>query len=400
MKVVVLLSRVPYPLEKGDKLRAFHHIKALSTRHEVILCCLNDSKLHKDAQEKLSKYCSEIHIIQLKKYSIVLNLLKAFFSDLPFQVHYFYQKSAQKQIDAIIDKHLPGHLFVQLVRTAKYASKYTFIHSTFDYMDAFSTGVERRIKFSLPVLKQLFTVEAKRLKSYEAEVFKYFRNKIIISEQDKELIRHPDKSEITVIPNGVDLEFFKPNPNVKPEYDLVFVGNMSYPPNVRAASYLAQEIMPEIHKTNPDVTLRICGVNPTPKVKSLANTKITITGRVPDIRDAYLKAKIFAAPMQIGTGLQNKLLEAMALGVPCVTGELANRALGATPNSEILIGRSPDDYAAKIIDLLNNSKKRNELAKAGHQFLKENFSWEKHNKTLLELMPEQGIGSEHENINE
>lgn len=389
MKVVVLLSRVPYPLEKGDKLRAFHHIRSLSTRHEVVLCCLNDSKLHPEALEKLSKYCSEIHIIKLKKYSIVLNLFKAVFSDLPFQVHYFYQKSAQKQIDAIIDKHLPGHLFVQLVRTAKYASKYTFLHSTFDYMDAFSTGVERRIKYSLPVLKQLFTVEAKRLKLYEAEVFKYFRNKIIISEQDKELIRHPDKSEITVIPNGVDLDFFKPNARVDAEYDLVFVGNMSYPPNVRAATYLAQEILPEIHKTNPEVTLRICGVNPTAKVKSLSTSKITVTGRIPDIRDAYLKAKIFTAPMQIGTGLQNKLLEAMALGIPCVTGELANRALGAKPKEEIIIGLNPADYAAKIIDLLTDAKKRNQLAKAGHNFLIENFSWSKHNKTLLDLIESQ-----------
>lgn len=386
MKVVVLLSRVPYPLEKGDKLRAFHHIKALSSRHEVILCCLNDRKLHPDAVEKLSRFCSEIHIINLSKYRILINLVRAVFSDLPFQVHYFYQKNAQKQIDAIIDKHLPGHLFVQLIRTAQYASKYTFMSSTFDYMDAFSTGVERRIKYSLPGLKQLFTLESKRLKAYEAEVFKFFRNKIIISEQDKELIRHPDKTEITVLPNGVDLDFFKPDPSVQPECDLVFVGNMSYPPNVRAAVYLAREILPEIHKTKPETTLRICGVNPTSKVKSLAGGTIEVTGRVPDIREAYLKARLFTAPMQIGTGLQNKLLEAMALGVPCVTGELANRALGAQPSVEIAIGRNTRDYASKIIDLLENEKKRNLLAKAGHHFLVQNFSWNKHNIKLLDII--------------
>ncbi len=386
MKIVVILSRVPYPLEKGDQLRAFHHIKALNKKHEIILCCLNDNKLHPEAKQKLKAICSELHIIKLNKFRIAFNLIKAIFSDLPFQVHYFYQKNAQKQIDSIIDKHLPGHLFVQLVRTAKYASKYTFMSSTFDYMDAFSTGVERRIKYSLPGLKQLFTVESDRLKTYEAEVFKFFRNKIIISEQDKELIRHTDKSEITVVPNGVDLDFFQPDTSVRAEYDLVFVGNMSYPPNIQAAVYLARQILPQIHLSRPRVTLRICGVNPTAKVKALSTDCIEVTGRVPDIREAYLKARIFTAPMLIGTGLQNKLLEAMALGIPCVTSSLANKALGAEPENEILLGDHPAHYAAQIISLLEDEEKRKKIARNGYRFLVENFSWDRHNSALLDLI--------------
>lgn len=392
MKVVVLLSRVPYPLDKGDKLRAYHQVKALSQHHEVILCCLNDSKLHPEAAAELSSFCTEFHSIQLSKLQILISLFKGIFSDLPFQVHYFYQKQAQKKFDNIIDRHLPGHLFVQLVRTAKYASKYSFLPSTFDYMDAFSTGVERRIRHTLPGLKTIFTTEARRLKSYEAQVFKYFRNKLIISEQDKQLIQHPDNHEITVIPNGVDLDFFSPQPQREAEYDLVFVGNMSYPPNVKAAIYLAKEIIPKIHKHNPEVTLHICGVNPTSRVKSLATDKIIIRGRVDDIRDAYAKAHIFIAPMQIGTGLQNKLLEAMAMGIPCITSSMANEALGAEPGREILLGISPTDYAQKVISLLKNPKTAAEIALNGHRFIIKNFSWRRQNQKLLNI-----IGSDQNN---
>ncbi|PCJ85488.1 MAG: glycosyltransferase, partial [Flavobacteriales bacterium] len=316
MRILVLLSRVPYPLEKGDKLRAFHQIKRLSEKHEIILCCLNDKKLHPDAISQLKPFCKHLEIIQLNKFSIFLNLLLGLFRLRPLQVSYFHHKMAQKKFDRLIEIHLPKRIFCQLIRTTEYAKKYTFIIKTLDYMDALSKGAERRIENASFYMKPLLKVEAKRLAKYESEIFNHFEQKTIISAQDKKFIQHPNKEEITVIPNGVDTAFFRPMECEK-KYNLVFTGNMSYPPNVESAIYIAKKIIPIIIKKFPEIKLLISGANPAMVIKMLQSKNITVSGWVDDIRQSYAAAKIFIAPMRTGTGLQNKLLEAMAMKIPC-----------------------------------------------------------------------------------
>lgn len=383
MKVMMLLSRVPYPLEKGDKLRAFNQLKVLSKHHDVILVCLNDQKTDPKAIEKLKQFCSDIYVIPLYKHLIFWNLIKGMFNDKPFQVNYFYQKQAQKQLNKIVEKHLPAHIYVQLIRTAEYAKKYSFIPNTLDYMDAFSKGIERRIKLSIPGIRRIFIEEAKRLKHYEAGIFKYFDYKTIISEQDRELIEHPDHSEIAIIRNGVDFEFFTPKRTTK-KYDVVFTGNMAYPPNVQAAIYLEKEIMPLVRKEQPTATLLIAGASPVPKVKALSSSLTTVTGWVEDIRDAYNESRIFVAPMQIGTGLQNKLLEAMSMEIPCVTSPLANKALKATPEKHLLIGNNAGEYAKHILQLFNNESLCEQFSTEGKIYVQENFNWESNCSLLLQ----------------
>ena len=386
MKVLVLLSRIPWPLEKGDKLRAYHHIKVIAKEHEVILVCLTDAPPHPKAIENLSEFCEEIHFIKLSKLGIIWNLATSLFNDKPFQVNYFYQKSAQKKVDKIIEKHMPRHLFVQLVRTAEYTKKYHVLSSTFDYMDAFSMGAERRIDKAIPGLKTIFTMEANRLKKYENYIFNHFTHKTIISKTDRDIIEHPDRKKISILPNGVDFETFTKDDSIQTKYDLVFTGNMSYPPNVKAAHYLAEEIIPILIKTNPDISLAIAGADPHTSVKRLASKNIVVTGWMDEITDAYNQAKIFIAPMQIGTGMQNKILEAMAMEVPCITSKLAGEAIGATQSENILIGNSPEEYAEFILELLRNQDLSDRLKENALAFVKENYNWSKNGDALLELI--------------
>ncbi len=386
MKVLVLLSRIPWPLEKGDKLRAYHHIKQISQEHEVILTCLTDSEPHPEAIDNLSPFCAEIHFIKLSKIAILWNLATSIFNDKPFQVNYFYQKSAQKRVNKIIEKHMPRHLFVQLVRTAEYVKKYHVISSTFDYMDAFSMGAERRIAKAFPGFKTMLTIEAKRLKKYENYVFNQFTNKIIISKADRELIEHPDKHQIHIVPNGVDFETFQSNTSVEKKYDLVFTGNMSYPPNVNAAQYLASEIIPLLTVSNPKIKMAIAGANPQTAVKRLASKNIVVTGWLNNITDAYNESKIFVAPMQIGTGMQNKILEAMAMKIPCVTSPLAAKAIGATHLVNVVIAKSPEEYVQLIDTLLNSRELRDRITNEAYIFVKKNYDWEENGKGLLKLI--------------
>lgn len=256
-------------------------------------------------------------------------------------------------------------------------------------MDALSSGMERRMQTSKFYMKPFLNIEALRLKRYEHFIFKHFDNKTIISQQDRKLIISAKNEEIQVVPNGVNFNYFHPNKEVKKEYDLLFTGNMSYPPNVLGVIYIVNEILPLIHKKMPNCKLIIAGATPHPQVKVLGSEHVKVTGWVDDIREFYWKSKIMLAPMQIGSGLQNKLLEALAMKLPCVTSELANNALHAKENQEILIGHSAGDYANKVIQLLSDEIFSCKIAEEGYKFVTKNYNWAENCQKLEQILEKE-----------
>ena len=377
MKIFILLPRIPFPLEKGDKLRAFNQIKQLAKHNEIVLCALNDNPKvnEQDAFHALQPYCQSINFIRINKLQILLGLVRAFLKGLPMQCGYFYNRKAAKKINNLIAKHKPDMLFGQLLRIAEYI-RYKNLPKTIDYQDIFSYGMKRRADIASFVTRPIYNMEYRRLCRYEAAIFEDFDVKTIISEPDRELFPHERRDEILIIPNGVDHDYFKPQKREK-KYDLVFTGNMSYPPNVNAVDYLANEIMPIVWKTLPGTSLYIAGATPDPKVKKAASERIIVSGWLDDIRDAYAQSRIFIAPMRIGTGLQNKLLEAMSMRLPAITSPLANASLGAKPDEEILIGNNAEEMAQHIITLLTNKEKAERLAQAGFDFTNRVYDWGK-----------------------
>ena len=376
MKIFVLLPRIPWPLEKGDKLRAFNQIKQLAKNNEVVLCALNtDKKVSKeDAFKALQPYCISVTFIDISKLSILINISKAFFKGLPLQCGYFYNTKAHKKIRNIIKKHKPDMLFGQLLRVAEYI-RHENTSKTIDYQDVFSMGMKRRSEIAPFYMKPFFNMEYRRLRRYEHDIFDDFDVKTIISVPDRNLIDHPKKDEILIVPNGVDHEYYTPRECEK-KYDIVFTGNMSYAPNVNAVEYLANDILPLVWKKLPDAKMYIAGATPDPRVKKVASDRIIISGWLDDMRDAYAQSKIFIAPMRIGTGLQNKLLEAMAMRLPCITTTLANNSLLASEEkNEILVGNNEQELAEHIITLLTNKDKANEIAQNGHDFVRRIYDW-------------------------
>ena len=376
MKIFVLLPRIPWPLEKGDKLRAFNQIKQLAKNNEVVLCALNtDKKVSKeDAFKALQPYCISVTFIDISKLSILINISKAFFKGLPLQCGYFYNTKAHKKIRNIIKKHKPDMLFGQLLRVAEYI-RHENTSKTIDYQDVFSMGMKRRSEIAPFYMKPFFNMEYRRLRRYEHDIFDDFDVKTIISVPDRNLIDHPKKDEILIVPNGVDHEYYTPRECEK-KYDIVFTGNMSYAPNVNAVEYLANDILPLVWKKLPDAKMYIAGATPDPRVKKVASDRIIISGWLDDMRDAYAQSKIFIAPMRIGTGLQNKLLEAMAMRLPCITTTLANNSLLASEEkNEILVGNNEQELAEHIITLLTNKDKADEIAQNGHDFVRRIYDW-------------------------
>jgi len=387
LKVFVLLSRFSFPLEKGDKLRAYHQIRTLSKEHKIFLCCLTDKEIKPEYIQELEPFCERIELIKLSRIKIFFKLCFGIFSARPFQYHYFFDRAAQKKIHAYIESYLPKHIYCQLIRTASYVKAYSVIPKTLDYMDALSAGMRRRAGVSGFPLNLLFHIEAKRLSRFEAEIFQYFNHHTIISEQDRNEIAHPKGKSINIVPNGIDESFFQSIVNKK-VCDILFAGNMNYSPNVRAAKFIAEEVMPELSKQG-DFKFLIAGANPNTKVKALKSSSVEVSGWIDDIRTAYGSAKIFVAPMFIGSGLQNKLLEAMAQGIPCITTSLANNALGAKDNEEILIAETKQEFISHILRLSSNHDEANRIGACGQKFVRKNYSWESESRILTELFETQ-----------
>lgn len=393
-KLFFIVSRFPYPLTKGDKLRAFHQIRGLSETFDVYLCALTDEKVPGTYIGVLKPFCAEIMLHRLGWFSIVLNTLRfLFFSSKPIQAGYFYNAGLARKIKDDISRIRPDHIYCQLIRTAAYAIDAAGIPKTLDYMDALSAGMERRSESASGILRRLYTLEADRLRKYEHALLDKFDNAVVISESDRNLIFHFSNEDIKVVPNGVDLDYFRAVDKI-PAYDLLFTGNLSYPPNVMTVHFLVGKIMPLVWKVRPRTTLLISGANPSRRLLGLSDENVKVSGWIEDIRKSYASASVFIAPMLIGSGLQNKLLEAMAMKLPCITSELANRALGAETGTSILVGRNAAEYAGHIIELLENKEKAAGLAEKGYSFVTSNFSWEKNNShlsSILKNVTAQGI---------
>lgn len=382
-KILIILSRVPYPLEKGDKLRAYHQIKILSEKFEVILFALNDpaTPTTPEAVNVLGKFCSKVVIVNLTWPGIGLNIIRTFLSGRPLQTGYFYSSKAKKQLDALILETKPDHIYCQLIRTAEYVKILNY-SKTIDYMDALSKGIALRIPNASFFMKFILNIELKRLQKYECSVYDYFNNHTIISEQDRDHIDHTRRSEISVVPNGVDTDYFQPSNHHK-SYDIIFSGNMAYPPNIETAKYIITKVLPIVKRELPMVKLVIAGATPPLSVTSLASERVIVTGWVEDMREFYLSSRVFIAPMHTSIGMQNKILEAMAMAIPCITSSTANNAIKAIDGESVLIGETPEEYAKHLIKMLKNDQYAQKLGQNGYNFVVSRYSWTSSTSKLI-----------------
>jgi hypothetical protein len=189
--LVVVLPRFPYPLEKGDKLRAYHQIIGLSDAFNVVLFAVTDAPVPYESMDKLAHHCTQIAVFQRGLLSKFLNLFLCLFTQKPFQVGYFYSYRNAKRMHKLLKEIQPSHIYCQLIRAAEYIKDYHDCPKTIDYMDALSKGMERRIDHATWYSKRLFRIESIRLKNYEVRIFDYFEHASIISHQDQALIYHP-----------------------------------------------------------------------------------------------------------------------------------------------------------------------------------------------------------------
>lgn len=372
-KLVVITSRFPFPLEKGDKLRAYYQIKHLSKSFDIHLISTAEKHIKEEYIEELRPFCKSIQVHPMNWLQRATGVFLKIFENKPLQVGYFHHYSIQRKINKFLKELQPDHIYCQLIRSAEYVKNYHDCPKTIDYMDAFSKGIERRAKSARFIKRYIFEMEYKRLLKYENSIFEYFEHHTIISQQDKHYIFHKNREKIKVIPNGISDDFLDDQQAPEKDSDIVFIGNMSYPPNVMAAQFIVHEILPQLPEST---SVKIVGASPSRDVLKLSSSQVKVVGYVEDIKAAYKSATLFVAPMFIGTGLQNKLLESMALGIPCVTTSLANNALDATPEEEILIADDIASFVEQIQRLQENVELHKKISLNGRNFIMQKYRWD------------------------
>jgi glycosyltransferase involved in cell wall biosynthesis len=359
-------------LEKGDKLRAFYQLRALSKQHDVYLVSIGEGEINMSDLEKVRPYTQGMYLANITPTERFVSLFRALFNGMPFQIAWFFSRKIQSIIKEIHTEIKPDHIYCQLPRMVEYA-KVLGTERSLDYMDCFGIGMQRRASVATGLVSWLYKLEAERMLQYEKVISHDFKNLMIISDQDKKQFKFDKASEIIVVPNGIDKTFFYPALEVEKEYDVVFIGNMAYLPNIEAAEYLVRRILPFCKRA---IKVLIAGASPSARVRNLASEHVTIKGWVDDIRTAYTSGKLFVAPMFSGTGQQNKILEAMALGVPCLTTGVVNNAIGAEPGKSILLAETPEQFANEIERVLSYEDVYSQIRDAGKLFIENTLSWE------------------------
>ena len=242
-----------------------------------------------------------------------------------------------------------------------------------DFQDALSVNMSRRAEKESFFKKIFFNIESRRMEKYEDKINEIFDASTIISHNDKDLMKLQNPQKLSIVPNGVDFEFYQKK-EMEKRFSVVFIGNMGYAPNIDASKFLVEEIMPFVWAKLPNANVALAGASPANSVKNLASEKVLITGWVDDIREYYLSSEVFVAPLRMGSGMQNKLLEAIALQVPCLAPHSPPIPLVWWIKTPLIANRA-EEIANSIIEMLENKTLANDLSNSALSFLQERYSW-------------------------
>ncbi|MFY0523476.1 glycosyltransferase [Archangium gephyra] len=379
MRICLITPRFPYPLIKGDSLRVFHQLQGLSRRHQVTLVSLNDSPLEPGQLEPLSRLCEQVHVVPLPRWKAAVNLATGLFTPRPLQVEYHRSSRFERTLSTVLANGKFDAIHVSLIRMLPYVWNLVGQRViVVDLIDSMSLNLLSRRNEARGAMRLAYGLEYRRVRDYERAVVQRFPSLVISSPIDRRLLGSP---HILVNPNGVDVEKFQfRGAEGREPATLIFTGNMAYPPNQEAVCWFVRQVWPLLRPRWPRLQLEIVGAEPPASIRALAGPggNIQVLGRVPMMEERLGKATVAICPMQSGSGIQNKVLEAMASGTPVVSTAVANQGVQACPERDLLIGDTPQAFALAVERLLLNAGLRRWLGANGRELVEQRFRWEVH----------------------
>ena len=376
MKILYLSLRFPYPPHSGDKIRTYNVLKHLSQRHSVSFVSFALSPQEAGRTGQLREYCDQVETVEFSKLNAWRNcILYSSFSE-PLQISYWHSRKMQRQINQMMDRNSYDLIHVQFFRMAQYVTKFTDNHKVLDSCDSYALNLSRRARLDRSLSWPLLKIEANRVKVYETEIARWFDRVTMVSSLDRDCLLSVNRDiPISVVPMGVDLEYYQPG-NEEYGPNLLFTGTIKYFPNSDAILYFYNEIFPLVKNAVPNVKFYVVGNYPPRKIKKLVpNGDIVVTGHVEDVRPYFDKSAVFVCPLRSGSGMQAKILEAMAMGVPVVTTSMGFEAIDAVSGKDIIIADNAKKFAQEVVKLLKDRDWRQSVAQNARRLVEEKYGW-------------------------
>jgi sugar transferase (PEP-CTERM/EpsH1 system associated) len=374
MKVLVLLTRIPVPPWRGDQVRAMHHLRLLAPRHEITCCVLVLGSPAAEDQAALAALGVQVEVVRLGVAGALPSLARGLVGDpRPFQTLLFARSQARARVARLCAAGRFDVVHAQLVRTAAYLPATPPV--VIDLIDALSENFARRARREHRLWAPFFAWEARRLRRCEAELVRRGPPCLVVSERERESLG--GSGNVHVVPNGVDAAAFAYRADGRPPARLVFGGNLGYFPNVDAARWLAEDVLPRVHAAVPEAELRLAGARPVRAVRALARRPgVSLAPSVPALAPELAGATVAIVPLRAGSGLQNKVLEAMAVGTPVVATPQATSGLAVVPGEHLLVASDAAELAAATVSLLRDPARGRALARAARALVERRYRWE------------------------
>lgn len=353
----------------------------------VIALCMDEREVVE--MQRLEKEGLTIRAIQEKRSRQFLRGLSALGTSLPFQVAFGAVPRLRREVAACLANEHFDVLHVEALRTLGALPGTVSIPTIWDEVDCMSQSYEQGARFGATAMLRLIgQTEAERIRAFERLQLRRFSQILVASERDRQALlslatqssdrtrRHP-LADITVLPNGIDQSYFHPYDGPRQPGRLVFSGTMNFHANIAALFTLVEEIMPRIWEQRPDARLSIVGSNPSARIRRLAHDpRITVTGFVSDMRSYIAEAQVAVSPLPYATGIQNKILEAMALGTPVVTSSSSSAGLQAIPDRDLLVADNPQAFAASVLKLMDDQILWKRLSESGQAYISNYHNWD------------------------
>ena len=376
MKVLFLVTRFPTPPWRGDQVRAFHHLRLLARRHEIVCGALLPSPPPDEHRRALEALGVRVEVFPLGWLGALPALGRALLGDRrPFQVLLYLRRHVQARVAALVAREGFDVVHAQLVRTLGYLPRRGRPPAVVDLIDALSANFARRARTERGPLRLVARWEAARLGALERSLVDAGGPLLVVAESERVALGSP--WNVRVVPNGVDTTEFAYRDGARVPGRIVFTCNLGYFPNVDAVAWLVDDILPRIRREVPEAEVRIVGARPSRAVRRLAaRPGVTLAVEVPAMAPEIGAGAVALVPLRAGSGLQNKVIEAMACGTPVVATPRAAGGVVARAGEHLLVADDAAGLAAAAVELLRNPLRARQIARAARVLVEQGYRWE------------------------
>lgn len=391
MRILYVAPRVPYPPTKGDKIRAFHQIRELAKQHAVHLICGIDPKDDGAGLEALRRYCTSIEAVSTTRMAIRLRVAGALFRGRPQWAFSHREKGLGERVWQKLRAEKFDAILGSSVAVAECLRGVNDVPKALDFVDTVSELWRAAAEYRRFPASSFYRVEARRLARYEQEIARSFDCSIFVSEAEARLFRRRGFDlPVSVVGNGVDLEYFSPSGESSRRGEsptVVFTGTMDYFPNADAVRHFCRSIFPTVRAAVPGVHFYVVGRDPTRPVRALARERqVTVTAAVADVRVYLAHATVAVAPFRVARGVQNKVLEAMAMGVPVVGTSQAFEGLELIDGDGARRADDPHLFSEELAALLTDASWRRRCSRQARRYVEQYHRWDVQGARLNEVL--------------